>query len=84
MNALTALLAAEHLNDLMREADRARRASLVDPDEPARPAAWRRLGGRGARGLSRVLGSLAVRLDPQDRGHAHATSEARTARSLAA
>ena len=84
MNSLTALLAAEHLNDLLREANRARLATLADRDEPARPAAWRRLGGRGARRLSSVLGTVAVRLDPQDRGHVHATSETRTARSFAA
>ena len=65
MHPLTALLAAEHLQDLAREARRARLSNELRASSAAtRTPAWRRLAGTGARALSQVLGSLATSLDP--------------------
>jgi hypothetical protein len=64
MHPLTALLAAEHLHDLAREADRARLSNEVRASRTTRTPAWRRAAGSGARALSRALGSIAASLDP--------------------
>jgi hypothetical protein len=64
MHPLTALLAAEHLQDLLREADKARLSNEVRASASARTSAWRRVAGRGARALSLALGSVAAHLDP--------------------
>ena len=66
MHPVTALLAAEHLDDLRHEANSARLARLANQDRPARLAAWRRVLGRGTRSLSDGLGAVASRLDPDD------------------
>lgn len=66
MHPFTALLAAQHLEELRREADATRRAQVArDPHAaPAAPSGWSRLVGRSARGLSTALDGLASRLDP--------------------
>ena len=46
MHAIAALLAAGHLNDLIREADNERRAALA---RAARPSSPKRPGGLGRR-----------------------------------
>jgi len=66
MHPLTALLAAEHLQDLLREADRARLSNEVRASASARTSAWRRVAGSGARALSLTLGSVAAHLDPSE------------------
>jgi hypothetical protein len=70
MNPLTAFLAAEHLQDLVREADRARLSNELRASAPARPPGWRRVAGAGARALSKGLGSVAAKLDPTEADHA--------------
>lgn len=65
MHPFTALIAAQHLDELRREADATRRAHLIrDPHEAPSPNAWSRLVGRSARGLSAALDGVASRLDP--------------------
>jgi hypothetical protein len=64
MSPLTALLAAEHLQDLLREADTARLLSEARAAAPARTPTWRRIAGGAARALSDALGSVAANLDP--------------------
>lgn len=64
MHPLTALLAAEHLQDLTREANRARLSNELRASATTRTPAWRRVAGGGARALSRALGSVATSLDP--------------------
>jgi hypothetical protein len=64
MHPLTALLAAEHLQDLLREADKARLSNEVRASASARTSAWRRVAGSGARALSLALGAVAAHLDP--------------------
>jgi hypothetical protein len=64
MHPLTALLAAEHLQDLAREANRARLSNEVRASRTTRTPAWRRAAGGGARALSQALGSIAASLDP--------------------
>jgi hypothetical protein len=64
MHPLTALLAAEHLQDLAREANRARLSNEVRASRTTRTPAWRRVAGGSARALSRALGSIAASLDP--------------------
>jgi len=64
MHPLTALLAAEHLQDLRREADKARLSNEARASAPARTSTWRRVAGSGARILSQALGSVAASLDP--------------------
>jgi hypothetical protein len=64
MHPLTALLAAEHLQDLAREAEKARLSNELRASAPTRTPAWRRVAGSGARALSQVLGSVAASLDP--------------------
>jgi hypothetical protein len=67
VNSLTALLAAEHLQDLLREAESVRRSRRGAAVEAKGPAAWRRSLGRVARGLSVALDRIATRLDPEIR-----------------
>jgi hypothetical protein len=64
MHPLTALLAAEHLQDLAREADRARLSNELRASAITRTPTWRRVAGSGARILSQALGSVAASLDP--------------------
>jgi len=64
MHPLTALLAAEHLQDLAREANRARLSNELRASATPRTPAWRRMAGSGARALSQALGSVAASLDP--------------------
>jgi hypothetical protein len=66
MHALTALLAAEHLQDLAREAARARLSNELRASATTRTPAWRRVAGSGARALSQALGSVAASLDPSE------------------
>ena len=66
MHALTALLAAEHLADLRCEAEASRLSRLAANAAPTSTPAWRRLSGRGVRGISDALNGLASRLDPDD------------------
>ena len=64
MHPLTALLAAEHLQDLAREASKARLSNELRAASTIRTPAWRRAAGSGARALSQALGSVAANLDP--------------------
>ena len=65
MNVFGAMIAAEHLLDLQREADAARLANaLAQVDGADRRSAVQRLAGKSARGLSRGLAALAARVDP--------------------
>ena len=64
MHPLTALLAAEHLQDLAREANRARLSNELRASTITRTPVWRRVVGSGARALSRGLVSVAASLDP--------------------
>jgi hypothetical protein len=64
MHPLTALLAAEHLQDLAREADRARLSNELRASAITRTPTWRRVVGSGARALSQALGSVPASLDP--------------------
>jgi hypothetical protein len=76
MNALTSLLVAEHLNDLMREADANRRVKLLDGVRNSKVPAWRRLVARSARGASFALAAVATRLEPiETRGQQHRTDD---------
>ena len=85
MNPYTAVIAAQHLADLQREAEAARLAGLVrrSVEGPGdRPAGLNRLAARSARWLSGALAGLASRIDPVDGGAA--AREHRKARPLAA
>jgi hypothetical protein len=64
MSPFTAFLAAEHLQELLSEADANRQAKLLRPTNSIAPA-WRRVLGRGVRGASVALGAAATRLDPE-------------------
>lgn len=64
MHPLTALLAAEHLQDLAREAHKARLSNELRASAPERAPAWRRISGSGARALSDAFCSIAASLDP--------------------
>jgi hypothetical protein len=66
MHPFTALIAAEHLDELRREAASTRSASVARDSHagPTSPSAWSRLVGRSARGLSTALDTVATRLDP--------------------
>jgi hypothetical protein len=68
MNPYTAVLAAEHLQDLRREADRDRLAHELRHagDEPTDRGPLSRVAARSARGLSSALTSLASRIDPAE------------------
>ena len=55
MHAVAALLVAQHLDDLLREAEAERRAALVDG---ARRSAWSLFLGRVAGLVRRLAGSL--------------------------
>ena len=62
-------LVGDHIDGLVREADAARLARAARAGDDVNPAVWRRLLGRGARGLSFALGAASSRLDPSlDRG----------------
>jgi hypothetical protein len=78
MNALTSLLVAEHLNDLMQEADANRRVKLLDGARNTRVPAWRRLVARSARGASVAFGAVATRLEPTDAGQSQHRTDDRT------
>jgi hypothetical protein len=66
MHPYTALLAAEHLEELRREANSTRRAEAGRDSHVfiSRSSGWSRLVGRSARGLSAALDAVASRLDP--------------------
>ena len=65
MHPFTALIAAQHLDELRREADSTRRGRVIrDSHTVASPSAWSRLVGRSARALSTALDGVASRLDP--------------------
>ncbi len=84
MHPLTALLAAEHLQDLAREAHRARLASEVRASAPRRAPVWRRVAATSARTISDALDSIAASLDPlPDRSRKEAADPSGT-RAMAA
>jgi hypothetical protein len=65
MHPFTALIAAQHIDELRREADSIRRARVArDSHAPTAPSRWSRLVGRSARGLSAALDGVASRMDP--------------------
>ena len=66
MHPFTALIAAQHLDELRREADSTRSAHVARDSHatPPRPSGWSRLVGRSARGLSAAFDVVATRLDP--------------------
>jgi hypothetical protein len=67
MNVFGAMIAAEHLLDLQREADAFRLANAAaQVDEAGRRSAVQRLAGKAARRLSRGLAALAARVDPRE------------------
>jgi hypothetical protein len=69
MNPYTALLAAQHLEDMQREADHSRLANVARrgfQDPPDDVSGLNRLAARSARSLSVALASLAARIDPVD------------------
>jgi hypothetical protein len=53
MHAIASLLAASHLNDLLREAENERRVALVRSARPTPPSRGSGLGGRLASALGR-------------------------------
>jgi hypothetical protein len=61
MHPLTALRAAQHLEELRREG---RRRPPVESGANLRIGPDRRVAGAGARALSEALGSVATQLDP--------------------
>lgn len=63
MHPEAASLIAEHIRDILREADAARLARAVARANRGR-SRWRRRVGAGMRGLSVRLADLARRLDP--------------------
>ena len=67
MNPYTAVLAAQHLEDMQRDADRSRLANIARrgyQDPPDDVGGLNRLAARSARSLSVALASLASRIDP--------------------
>ncbi len=68
MNPYTAVLAAQHLEDLQREADRIRLAKEFRRgiDEPTDRGGLSRVAARSARARSSALTSLAARIDPAE------------------
>jgi len=65
MHPFTAMIAAQHLDELRREAASNRRVRVTrDAHTPSSPSGWSRLVGRSARGLSAALDGVASRLDP--------------------
>lgn len=65
MHPFTAMIAAQHLDELRREAASNRRVRVTrDSHSPASPSGWSRVVGRSARGLSAALDGVASRLDP--------------------
>ena len=80
MNALGSLIVAEHLLDLRREAEVARRANAAHRSRPpAGPGPVQRLAGRSARRLSRGLAALAARVDPLEAGRQPTSSDQKRA-----
>ena len=57
-------LVHDHIDGLVREAAAERLIRLARSMDEVRPAAWRRLLGRGIRGLSVAFGAASNRLDP--------------------
>ena len=70
MNPFTAMIVAQHIDELRREAAETRRArARRDSHGGASPiGGWTRLVGRSARNLSVALDGLARRLDPVQPG----------------
>jgi hypothetical protein len=66
MHPMTALLAAEHLRELRRDAAEDRLAKATRDDTTTSTNAVRRLIGQGARSLSSAFGLVAARIDPTD------------------
>jgi len=65
VHPFTALIAAQHLDELRREAASTRRANVArDRHAVPTPGVWRRFVGRSARSLSAALDDVASRLDP--------------------
>jgi hypothetical protein len=58
MHAIASLLAAGHLNDLLREADNERRAALIRSGRPASVSPLSRLRGRVSSALGRDRESI--------------------------
>jgi len=84
MHPFTALLASQHLQDLVREADAARLAATVrQASKPTDRGGLSRVAARGARGLSDALASLAARIDPVEVQRSTRTED-RTARPMTA
>ena len=73
MNALAAYVATVHLQDLLQEAEVARRARLAGSSQPTIPA-WRR-------GLGGILAAAARSIDPSI---TERSSKGRGARAMAA
>lgn len=63
MQPIAAFLIAEHIRDLLRDAQVARLQKAVAATDPGR-GRWRRRVARGMRRLSGALADLARRLDP--------------------
>jgi hypothetical protein len=69
MHPFTALIAAQHLDQLRSEAAATRQANVArDSHAVSSPSGWSRLVGRTARGLSAALDDVASRLDPVQPG----------------
>jgi hypothetical protein len=66
MYSVISILAAEHARDLDREARSSHLAAVARAGREPVPSLWRRSLGRGARGMSDALDSLAARLDPSE------------------
>jgi hypothetical protein len=60
----TQYLVGDHIDGLVREAEAARLLRVAHARGNITPAPWRRVLGRGARGLSFALGAASSRLDP--------------------
>ena len=84
MNPFVAYLAAQHLQDLLAEAQAERRAKLSQASQPGVSAVRRGLGG-GARRLSGLFDSAARSLDPSVEGElsAHRPATSGVGRALA-
>ena len=65
LNALTALLAADHLQDLLREAEDERRAHLVNASRPSKPRFGSGLGHRIAAAARRLVRQPSISVRPR-------------------
>lgn len=67
----TQTLVRDHIDSLVREAEAEHLGRLARAAGDSAPTAWRRLLGRGVRGLSFALDVAATRLDPtlDHKGH---------------